>query len=147
MNIAASFALGVPSFAVVLSKRVRVGPKARAITARIALLKRRLLTGGMMREIEWRQKAGPIDTRGRQGVSTTLIDAVIEQRPGLDHDRFTTERADNTVLIILDPVAIIDSDTFRWGDPPHTYSVKSVDGLLKDENDMTRYASEVVLIR
>ena len=87
-----------------------------------------------MREIEWRQKAGQIDVRGRQGVSTTLLDVLIEDRPALDHDRITTDRADDTVLIILDPVAIIDSDTFRWGDPPHTYSVKKIDGLLQDEN-------------
>ena len=146
-NIAASFALGVPTFAVVLGKRVRAGPRARALTARIAATKRRLLAGGVMREVEWRQKTGPIDVRGRQGVSTQMIDAFIEQRPALDRSRIDTNRADDTVLIVLDPLAIIDSDTFRWGDPPHTYSVKKVDGVIKDETTGTRYASEVTVIR
>ena len=121
--------------------------RADAITARVASTKRRLLAGGMLREIEWRQKAGPIDRRGRQGVSTTLIDAFIEQRPALDRDRIGTELADDTVLTILEPVAIIDSDTFRWGDPPHTYSVKAVDGLLQDEDTGIRFSSEVTVIR
>ena len=47
-----------------------------------------------------------------------MIDAFIEQRPALDRSRIDTNRADDTVLIVLDPLAIIDSDTFRWGDPP-----------------------------
>ena len=147
MTIAASFALGVPSFSVVLGKRVRAGPKARALTARIAAVKKRLLYGGVMREIEWLRKTGPIDVRGRQGVSTTLIDAFIEQRSAVDRDRLSTDRADDTVLIILDQVAITDSDTFRWGDPPHTYSVKSIDGLLQNEITGVRFSSEVTLTR
>ena len=115
------------------------------LTRSIAATKRRLLKGGLLQPIEWRRKTGPIDVRGRQGVSTTLIDALIEQRPALDRDRIDTERVDDTVLTILDPVAIIDSDTFRWGD--HTYSVKSIDGVIKDETTGTRYASEVTMIR
>ena len=51
------------------------------------------------------------------------------------------------MLVILDPVAITDEHLFRWGDPPHTHKVKAIDGLLKDEETGTRYASEVVLIR
>ena len=145
MNIAAAFALGSPSFDVVLGKRVRAGPKARAITARIAATKRRLLAGGVMREIEWRRKTGPIDVRGRQAVSVSLIDAFIEQRPALDYDRLSTDRADDTVLTILDPLAIIDTDTFRWGD--HTYTVSKVTGLLKDEDTGVRFSSEVTVIR
>ena len=113
----------------------------------IAAKKRALLKGGMLMEVEWLRKAGPIDVRGRQGVSTTLIDAFIEQRPALDRDRIGTERADDTVLTIFDPLAIIDSDTFRWGDPTHTYSVKAVDGLLQDEDTGVRFSSEVTLIR
>ena len=121
--------------------------RADAITARVASTKRRLLAGGMLREVEWLRKTGPIDVRGRQAVSTTLIDAFIEQRPALDRDRIGTDRADNTVLTILEPVAIIDSDTFRWGDPTHTYSVKKIDGLLKNEDTGVRFSSEVVVIR
>ena len=117
------------------------------LTRSIAATKRRLLKGGLLQPIEWRQKTGPIDVRGRQGVSTTLIDALIEERPALDRDRLSTERADDTVLTILEPVAIIDSDTFRWGDPPHVYSVKKIDGVIKNETTGTRYASEVTVIR
>ena len=100
-----------------------------------------------MREIEWRQKTGPRDVRGRQAVSTQMIDAFIEQRPALDRDRVTTDRADATVLTILDPVAITDTDTFRWGDPAHTYSVKKIDGLVQDEDTGVRFSSEVTVIR
>ena len=146
-DVAASFALGVPSFAVVLGKRVRAGPKARALTARIAATKRRLLTGGALREVEWRRRTGEPDVRGRYAVTTTLIDAFIEQRPALDRSRIDTNRADNTVLTILDPLAIIDSDTFRWGDPPTTHKVSKIDGLLQDEDTGVRYSSEVTLTR
>ena len=144
-DVAASFALGVPTFAVVLGKRVRAGARARALTARIAATKRTLLAGGLLRSIQWRRKTGPIDVRGRQGVSTQMIDAFIEQRPALDRSRIDTNRADDTVLIVLDPVAIIDTDTFRWGD--HTYSVKKVDGIVQDEETGVRFASEVTVIR
>ena len=147
MNIAASFALGSPTFAVVLGKRLPLGPKARAITARIAILKRRLLAGGALREVEWRRRTGEPDVRGRYAVTTTLIDAFIEQRPALDRSRIDTNRADNTVLTILDPLAIIDTDTFKWGDPPDVYQVKKVDGLVQDEETGTRYASEVTVLR
>ena len=120
---------------------------ADAITARIAATKRSLLAGGLLQPGEWLRKTGPIDVRGRQGVTPTLIDALIEQRPALDRDRLDTDRADDTVLIVLDPLAITDSDTFRWGDPPHRYSVKKIDGVIKDESTGTRYASEVTVIR
>ena len=50
------------------------------------------------------------------------LDALIEQRPALDRGTLDTDRADNTVLTILDPLAITDEHTFRWGEPPHTYS-------------------------
>ena len=60
--------------------------------------------------------------RGRQAVSITLLDVLIEQRPELQRESgFTTDRSDNTVLTILDPVAITDDHTFRWGE--HTYKV------------------------
>ena len=61
-------------------------------------------------------------------MTSTPLEAFIEQRPALDRSALDTDRADNTVLTILDPVAITDSHTFRWGEPPHTYSVKKVDG-------------------
>ena len=120
---------------------------ADAITARIAASKRRLLAGGVLQEVAWRRRTGEPDVRGRQAVTTTLIDALIEQRPALDRDRIHTDRADDTVLTILDPIAVMDTDTFRWGDPPDTYSVKKISGVIKDETTGTRYASEVTVIR
>ena len=53
------------------------------------------------------------------------LDAHIEQRPSLDRSTGDTDRADNTVLTILDPVAITDDHLFRWGDPPHVYKDQS----------------------
>ena len=76
-----------------------------------------------------------------------MLDALIEQRPALDRATLSTDRTDNTVLIILDPVAITDADTFRWGSPPHVYRIKQVDGVVRDEETGTRFFSEVVVIR
>ena len=118
-----------------------------AITARIAAAKRRLKAGGALQQVEWLRKTGPRDQRGRQAVTSTPLEAFIEQRPALDRSALDTDRADNTVLTILDPVAITDSHTFRWGEPPHTYSVKKVDGIVQDEETGVRFASEVTLIR
>ena len=120
---------------------------ADALTRTIAQTKRRLVAGGVLQEVEWRRRTGEPDVRGRYAVTTTLIDALIEQRPALDRDRIHTDRADDTVLTILDPVAITDSDTFRWGDPPDTYSVKKISGLLEDESTGVRFSSEVTVIR
>ena len=120
---------------------------ADALTRTVAQTKRRLLAGGVLQEVEWRRRTGEPDVRGRQGVTTTLIDALIEQRPALDRDRLSTERADDILLTILEPLAITDTDTFRWGDPPDVYKVKKVDGLLQDEETGTRYSSEVTVIR
>ena len=50
-----------------------------------------------------------------------MLDALIEDRPALYRSTIDADRADNTVLTILDPVAISDSHTFRWGEPPHVY--------------------------
>ena len=118
---------------------------ADTLTRTIAAKKRALLKGGILQPIQWLRKTGPIDVRGRQAVTTTLIDALIEQRPALDRDRSDTDRADDTVLTILDPLAIIDTDTFRWGD--NTYSVKKIDGLLQDEETGVRFATEVTVLR
>ena len=87
------------------------------------------------------------DPRGRKTYAYSMLDVLIEQRPGLDRASSETDRDDNTVLIILDPVAITDADVFRWGEPPHTYSVKAIDGIVSNEETGTRYASEVVVIR
>ena len=77
-----------------------------------------------------------------------MIDALIEQRPALDRGSgFTTDRSDNTVLLILDPVAITDDHTFRWGEPPHVYSVKAIDGVVANEETGVRFSSEVTVIR
>ena len=118
-----------------------------ALTARIAAAKRRLLEGGLLQEIEWGVPVGEPDIRGRRTFSFSTLDALIEDRPALDRGPLSTDRADATVLVILDPLSITDEDLFRWGDPVHTYSVKAIDGLIQDEENGTRYASEVVLIR
>ena len=120
---------------------------AVALTARIAASKRRLLAGGALQPVEWLQRTGERDVRGRQAVTTTVLDAFIEQRPALDRSTLATDRADDTVLTILDPLAITDEHLFRWGDPPDTYSVKSVDGVIKNEDTGTRFFSEVTVIR
>ena len=120
---------------------------ADALTRTISQTKRRMVAGGVLQEVEWRRRTGEPDVRGRYAVTTTLIDAFIEARPALDYNRFDTERADDTVLTILDPLAITDEDTFRWGDPPHTYSVSKIDGVVQDEDTGVRFASEVTVIR
>ena len=148
IDIAAAFGLGSPSFAAVLGKRIpadRTGPIATALTNGVATLKSVLLAGGLLRSVEWSRRTGAKDVKGRQAVSTSLIDALIEQRPALDRDRITTDRADDTVLTILDPVAIQDSDTFRWGD--HTYKVAKIDGVIRNETTGVRFSSEVTVIR
>ena len=117
---------------------------ANALTARIAATKRRLLAGGLLRAVEWGIPGEP-DGRGRRTFTYTSLDALIEQRPALDRSTFTTERADDTVLTILDPLAITDSDTFRWGE--HTYQISKVDGIVKDEVTGTRFFSEVFVLR
>ena len=118
-----------------------------AITARIAAIKRRLLEGGLLQLVSWGVPVGERDERGRITYAYSDIDAFIEDRPALDRGTNGTERADNTVLVILDPVAITDQDLFRWGEPLQTYKIKAIDGLISDEELGTRYASEVVLIR
>ena len=120
-----------------------------ALTARIAAAKRRLLEGGMLQVVDWGVVVpmDPPDPRGRKTYAFSPIDAFIEQRPALDRGAISTERSDNTVLVILDPLAITDADLFRWGDPPHSHKVKAIDGLLQDEETGTRYASEVTVIR
>ena len=76
-----------------------------------------------------------------------MLDALIEQRPALDFGTLDTDREDNTVLIILDPLSITDADLFRWGDPPHVYKVKSIDGVIQNEATGVRFSSEVTVIR
>ena len=116
------------------------------ITARIAAAKRTLLEGGLLREVEWGIPGEP-DIRGRRIFAYTMLDALIEDRPALDRSTLATDRADNTALTILEPLAITDEHTFRWGEPPHVYKIKAVEGLVKDEATGTRYASEVTVIR
>ena len=122
-----------------------LGHVGNAITARIAAMKRRLLAGGLLQEIGWGIPTGEPDIRGRRTYTHSMLDALIEQRPGLDRASSETDRDDNTVLIILDPVAITDEDTFRWGG--HTHSVKAVDGLIQDEATGVRFSSAVTVIR
>ena len=106
----------------------------------------------MLLEIEWgviRPTRPHRDPRGSAKPSRVFdrFNAFIEQRPALDRGAISTDRSDNTVLLILDPLAISDEHLFRWGDPPHVYSIKAVDGIVQDEESGTRYASEVTVIR
>ena len=143
-----SLTAGAPSFSAVaakLSPSDRTGPLAKSITLGVATSKRLLLTGGVLRSVEWHQRTGEKDVRGRQAVSVSLLDVLIEQRPALDRSTIDTDRADNTVLTILDPVAITDEHLFRWGG--HTYKVKGVDGVVKNETTGVRFSSEVTVIR
>ena len=117
------------------------------LTARIEAAKAWLLAGGLLQEVEWGVPSGDRDERGRVTITYTTIDAFIEQRHELDRGAASTERADNIVLHILDPVAINDNHLFRFGDPLHVHGIKEINGLLSDEEAGTRYQSEVVLIR
>ena len=118
-----------------------------ALTAKIAAAKRRLLDGGLLQLVSWGVPVGERDERGRITYTYSDLDALIEARPALDRSTIDTDRADNTVLTILDPLAITDEHLFRWGEPVHVYKVKQVDGLIQDEETGTRYASEVTVIR
>ena len=117
-----------------------------ALTARVAAQKRSLLAGGLLQEIEWGIPGEP-DVRGRRIFTYTPLDALIEQRPALDRGTLDTDRADNTVLTILDPLAITDEHTFRWGEPPHVYKIKAIDGVVANEETGVRFSSEVTVIR
>ena len=117
------------------------------LTSGIATIKSTLKAGGLLRPVEWLRRTGDKDVRGRQAVSTTMLDALIESRPALDRSALDTDRSDNTILIILDPVAISDTDTFRWGAPAHTYKVKKIDGVIQNEGTGVRFSSEVTVVR
>ena len=123
--------------------------RADAITARIAAVKKRLLAGGALREVQWGVPGPRIrgNVRGQRNFAYTPVFAFIEQRPALDRDRITTDRADDTVLTILDELAITDADVFQFGDPIHVYRIKAVKGLLKNETTGVRFSSEVTVIR
>ena len=123
-----------------------LGPIGNAIRARIAVTKKRLLDGGVLRPIEWGIPGEP-DVRGKRTFTYTMLDALIEQRPALDRGTLSTDRADNTVLVILDPLSITDEHIFRFGEPIHVYRIKAVDGIVQDAASGIRFASEVVVIR
>ena len=123
-----------------------LGPIGNALTARIAATKKRLLDGGVLRPVEW-GIPGPPDLRGRKVFTYFMLDALIEQRPALDRGRFSTERSDETMLYVFDPVSILTEHIFRFGDPAHTYSIKKIDGIVQDAESGIRFASEVTVIR
>ena len=102
----------------------------------------------VLQPVEWLQKTGDKDERGRQAVTVTTINVLIESEPGLARgsDR-VTDRSDETMLTVLEPLAIKDSDTFRWGTPPHTYKVKNLDGVVQDPETGVRYATVATVIR
>ena len=120
-----------------------------AITARIAATRRRLLAGGLLQPVEWGVPGPRIlgDKYGGRSITWAPLDAYIESRQALDRDRLTTHRVDDILLVFLEPLAIKDNHLFRFGDPIRNYSVKSISGLLQDEDAGIRYSTEVVLIR
>ena len=121
--------------------------RADTITAGVAAAKRRLLAGGLLREVEWGVEVpqDPPDPRGRKVYAYSEIDALIEQRPALAHGRLSTERSDDIKLIILDPLSITDEHLFRWGG--HTYKVSKIDGVVANATTGVRFSSEVTVIR
>ena len=108
-------------------------------TARIAATKRRCLEGGLLQLVSWGVPIGEPDIRGRITYAYSEIDALIEQRPALDRSTLSTDRADNTVLTILEPLAITDEHLFQWGDPVHVHKIKAVDGIVQDEASGVRF--------
>ena len=140
----ASFTLGAPSFSVSLGAQRAEGRIGAAIGRRVALAKRTLKSGGLLQPVEWLRRTGTPDVRGRQDKTTTPIDVYIQSSQGLDRDRLSTDRTDSTLVVVLDPVAIKDSDTFRWGGD--AYKIKQISGLVKDERSGVRFYSEVLLI-
>ena len=118
---------------------------ADTLTRGIATAKR--TTAQFLQPVEWHRRTGEKNVRGRQATTPTMLDVLIEQRPALRRSSTDTERDDNTVLTILDPLAIKDTDTFKWGNPPHVYKIQKIDGVIKDESTGTRFSSEVVVIR
>ena len=58
-------------------------------------------------------------------ITYTPLDALIEQRPALDRGTLDTDRADNTVLVIFDPLAITDEHIFSGGANRHHTSTRS----------------------
>ena len=119
---------------------------ADTLTRGIATAKR--TTAQFLQPVEWLRKTGDKDERGRQAVTVTTIDALIEQRPQLDRAQSrVTDRADDTVLTILQPLKITDADTFRWGNPAHVYKVSKIDGVVQNAETGVRFASEVTVIR
>ena len=120
---------------------------SNALTARIASAKRRLKAGGLLQEVEWGVPTGEPDERGRRTFTYTTLAALIAQRHGTDRATTDTDRADDTVLTIFDPLEISTEHLFRWGEPPHVYKIKEVRGLLKNAETGVRFASEITVIR
>ena len=120
-----------------------------AITARIAATRRRLLAGGLLQPVEWGVPGPRIlgDLYGGRSIAWAPLDAYIESRQALDRGRLSTQRVDDILLVFLEPLEILDSHLFRFGDPPIIYKVKSISGLLQDHGAGIRYSTEVVLIR
>ena len=123
-----------------------LGPIGNALRARIAVTKKRLLDGGVLRPVEWGIPGEP-DVRGRKIFTYFMLDALIEERSSLDRSTIDTDQVDDIKVIVLDPLAILTEHIFRWGDPVHIYQIKAVDGIVQDAESGIRFASEVVVIR
>ena len=118
-----------------------------ALTARIAAAKRHCLEGGLLQEVEWGVPGEP-DIRGRRIFTYSMLDALIEQRPGLDRATIDTGRADNTGAD--DPRSRRNFGLAHGSGGANRLTStrsKAVEGLLKNAETGTRYASEITVIR
>ena len=108
------------------------GRVGNAITERIAATKRRLLEGGRVAARSSGAYPASPDMRGRRVF--TYYDARRADRAAAQRStvarRFSTDRADNTVLTILDPLSITDEHIFSGGAIRFTsYKIKAIDGI------------------
>ena len=118
---------------------------ATTLTAGIATAKRALSSGGLLQPVTWERRSGEHDMYGRQAVTTSTLMVLIEDREGITRAEREIERADRTVLTILEPVAVQDTDTFTWGGKTH--AVAHLEGVVEDETTGTRFSTEVTVIR
>ena len=103
----------------------------------------------MLQRIEWGVPRPRIrgELHGRRDFDWKELLVYIQDRAGLDRDRFRTDRADGIRVVVFDVVSIATDHVLRWGDPAHTFKIKSVAGFVQDESTGARFASEIVVIR
>ena len=96
------------------------------ITRQLRAAKHRFTERGLNALIEW----------NRPGRRPSRLDGFIEEKP-------LPGGGTATVVLVLDPVAIDDTHTFRWGRPGIVYEIVEIAGLVQDEALGTRHYSQV----